>query len=237
MSKLPIQIDYVGLQSYSDVLEIQEEAFQNLLNEKSGSSDNHAEMKLILCQHNPVYTLGKNGKLENLLPIARNSGAEFIHSSRGGDITFHGPGQLVGYPILDLERIGIGLARYIELLEESIINTISKFGIKGGRYSGASGVWLDANLPGKVRKICAMGIRSSRWVTMHGFALNINTDLNYFDYINPCGFVDKGVTSMQKEFNKKQDFHKIMETYTHEFCRSFNLEEKLNSQKMPHAKV
>lgn len=237
MFKLPVLIDYVGLQSYSDVLELQEEAFQNLLNQKSGISDSHAEMKLILCQHNPVYTLGKNGKLENLLPIARDSGAEFIHSSRGGDITFHGPGQLVGYPILDLERIGIGLARYIELLEESIINTISKFGIKGGRYSGASGVWLDQNLPGKVRKICAMGIRSSRWVTMHGFALNINTDLKYFDYINPCGFVDKGVTSMYKELNEKQDFQKVLETYSHEFCRSFNLEGKLNFQKMPHAKI
>ena len=171
-----------------------------------------------------MYTLGKNGDKSNLLKQAEESGAEFHYSSRGGDITYHGPGQLVGYPILDLERLDIGLAKYIELLEETIIKTIRHYGLIGERHDGASGVWLDTLDPLKIRKICAIGIRSSRWVTMHGFAFNINTDLNYFNFINPCGFVDKGVTSLEVEMDKKMDFDQVVQEFIDQFKNTFNVE-------------
>ncbi|MBE6182004.1 MAG: lipoyl(octanoyl) transferase LipB [Rikenellaceae bacterium] len=165
-------------------------------------SDNSEEAGCVLfVEHLPVYTLGKSGHSENLL-IARNTleamGAQFFHIDRGGDITFHGPGQLVGYPILDLEKVGIGLREYIDALEEAVIRTVDHFGIRGGRIAGASGVWIDIESP-RPRKICAIGVRSSRYVTMHGFALNVTTDLNWFARINPCGFTDRGVTSIALE--------------------------------------
>ena len=156
---------------------------------------------ILLVEHPPVYTLGKSGHAENLL-IARETlegmGVQFFHIDRGGDITFHGPGQLVCYPILDLDRLGIGLREYIEALEEAVIRTVAEYGIAAGRIAGASGVWID---PGKARprKICAIGVRSSRYVTMHGFALNVTTDLRWFSRINPCGFTDWGVTSIAAE--------------------------------------
>ena len=156
---------------------------------------------VLLVEHPPVYTLGKSGHAENLLvnqEALEAMGAQFFHIDRGGDITFHGPGQLVCYPILDLERIGIGLREYIEALEEAVIRTVAEYGIAAGRIAGASGVWID---PGKARprKICAIGVRSSRYVTMHGFALNVTTDLEWFSRINPCGFTDRGVTSIAAE--------------------------------------
>lgn len=160
---------------------------------------------ILLVEHPPVYTLGKSGHAENLL-IGREAleamGAQFFHIDRGGDITFHGPGQLVCYPILDLERIGIGLREYIEALEEAVIRTVAEYGIAAGRIAGASGVWID---PGKARprKICAIGVRSSRYVTMHGFALNVTTDLEWFSRINPCGFTDRGATSIERETGAK----------------------------------
>ena len=156
---------------------------------------------ILLVEHPPVYTLGKSGHAENLL-VAREAleamGAQFFHIDRGGDITFHGPGQLVCYPILDLERIGMGLREYIDALEEAVIRTVAEYGIAAGRIAGASGVWIDPE-GRRPRKICAIGVRSSRFITMHGFALNVSTDLEWFTRINPCGFTDRGVTSIVSE--------------------------------------
>lgn len=156
---------------------------------------------VLLVEHPPVYTLGKSGHAENLLVgerTLRELGAQFFHTDRGGDITFHGPGQIVCYPILDLERLGMGLREYIAALEEAVIRTVARYGIRAGRIAGASGVWIDPE--GRTpRKICAIGVRSSRYVTMHGFALNVSTDLGWFTRINPCGFTDRGVTSIERE--------------------------------------
>ena len=160
---------------------------------------------ILLVEHPPVYTLGKSGHAENLL-VGREAleamGAQFFHIDRGGDITFHGPGQLVCYPILDLERLGIGLRAYIDALEESVIRTVAEYGIRAGRIAGASGVWIveEGAAP---RKICAIGVRSSRYITMHGFALNVTTDLEWFSRINPCGFTDRGATSIERETGAK----------------------------------
>ena len=215
--------EYIGLKSYGEVLEIQEAYFNLLLEEKKEHGKSTSPCKMFLCQHQPVYTLGKNGEESNLLPQAKESGAEFFHTSRGGDITYHGPGQLVGYPIIDLERMNLGLAQYIENIEEVIIRVLKEYDIIGKRLDKASGVWLDVDNPGKTRKICAIGIRSSRFVTMHGFAFNINTDLSYFNNINPCGFTDKGVTSMQKELEEKQYFMHITERVINTFRKVFDL--------------
>lgn len=170
-----------------------------------GADDADDAGTVLLVEHPPVYTLGKSGHAENLLvnqEALKAMGAQFFHIDRGGDITFHGPGQLVCYPILDLERIGIGLREYIEALEEAVIRTVAEYGIAAGRIAGASGVWID---PGKARprKICAIGVRSSRYVTMHGFALNVTTDLEWFSRINPCGFTDRGATSIERETGAK----------------------------------
>jgi lipoyl(octanoyl) transferase len=157
---------------------------------------------LILCEHPHVYTLGKSGKESNLLineEMLKKIGAQFYRTSRGGDITYHGPGQVVGYPVFDLESMNIRVKEYIWLLEQSVISFLSSYKLDARRLEGATGVWLDPDIPGKARKICSIGVRISRYVTMHGFALNINTDLKYFRYINPCGFNDKDVTSLQKE--------------------------------------
>ncbi len=157
---------------------------------------------LLFCEHPPVYTLGKSGHPENLLVSDEElsqKGIQFVQTNRGGDITFHGEDQIVGYPILDLERFYTDIGRYLRNLEEVIIRTIGDYGMKGERSKGETGVWLDPEVPGRARKICAMGVRCSRWVTMHGFALNVNTDLAYFNNIIPCGIQDKSVTSMQKK--------------------------------------
>jgi lipoyl(octanoyl) transferase len=157
---------------------------------------------LLLVEHPPVYTLGKSGKPEHLLISElemTDKGIEYFHINRGGDITFHGPEQLVGYPILDLEKFKPDLGWYLRSLEEVIILTMADFGLIGDRSKGETGVWMDPSIPSMARKICAMGIKCSRWITMHGFALNVNTDLNYFNYIVPCGIENKQVTSIQKE--------------------------------------
>ena len=156
----------------------------------------------LLCEHPPVYTLGKSGKKENVLmsddALAKN-GIAFFNTNRGGDITFHGLQQIVGYPILDLEKYYTDIGKYLRNLEEMIILTIAEYGIKGGRSKGETGVWIDADIAGSERKICAIGVRCSRWITMHGFALNVNTDLGYFNNIIPCGIEDKQVTSIERE--------------------------------------
>ena len=165
---------------------------------------------ILLVEHPPVYTLGKSGHAENLL-VGREAleamGAQFFHIDRGGDITFHGPGQLVCYPILDLARLGIGLREYIFRLEESVIEVVGRYGIRGARIAGASGVWIGEGATpdgkGRPRKICAIGVRSSRYITMHGFALNVTTDLEWFSRINPCGFTDRGATSIERETGAK----------------------------------
>ncbi len=192
---------------YAKALDIQAEKFNALLVAKAKGEKGRNE--LLFCEHDPVLTIGKSGKDSNLLiPEARLQalGVSYYHINRGGDITYHGPGQITGYPIFDLETWHIGLKQYIYRLEETIIRFLALYGLKGERLEGATGVWLDPFVAGKARKICAIGVKSSRFVTMHGFALNINTDLNYFSLINPCGFTDKGVTSLAKELGKEQDF-------------------------------
>lgn len=166
----------------------------------------------LFCEHPPVYTLGKSGHMQNVLMSRNdmdNNHIEFFHTNRGGDITFHGLQQVVGYPILDLEKIYTDIGRYLRDLEEVIILTLASYGIIAGRSKGETGVWIDAGITGSERKICAMGIRCSRWVTMHGFALNVNTDLSYFDNIIPCGIVNKKVTSIEKELGYKVDFDEV----------------------------
>ncbi len=163
-----------------------------------------------LCTHPHVYTLGKSGHMEHLLlndARMQELGASFYKTNRGGDITYHGPGQIVGYPMLDLEKFFTDLGRYMRSLEEVIIRTLAHYGLQGGRLAGSTGVWLDPDDPARARKICAMGVKCSRWITMHGFALNANTDMRYFDHIVPCGIGDKGVTSMYKEL-----LHEVNET-------------------------
>lgn len=192
---------------YAKALDIQTEKFNALLAAKAKGEKGRNE--LLFCEHDPVLTIGKSGKDSNLLiPEARLQalGVSYYHINRGGDITYHGPGQITGYPIFDLETWHIGLKQYIYRLEETIIRFLALYGLKGERLEGATGVWLDPFVAGKARKICAIGVKSSRFVTMHGFALNINTDLNYFSLINPCGFTDKGVTSLAKELGKERDF-------------------------------
>lgn len=167
---------------------------------------------LIFCEHPHVITIGKHGKEENLLfqeSFLKQKGVSLFQIDRGGDITYHGPGQLVGYPIFDLETFNIGLRQYIFNIEEIIIRLLAKYGIQSERFEGAAGVWIETTIPSKARKICAIGVRSSRFVTMHGFALNVNTDLSYFSLINPCGFTDKGVTSMEKELGHKVDIEEV----------------------------
>lgn len=195
---------------YAKALDIQTEKFNALLAAKAKGEKGRNE--LLFCEHDPVLTIGKSGKDSNLLiPEARLQalGVSYYHINRGGDITYHGPGQITGYPIFDLETWHIGLKQYIYRLEETIIRFLALYGLKGERLEGATGVWLDPFVAGKARKICAIGVKSSRFVTMHGFALNINTDLNYFSLINPCGFTDKGVTSLAKELGKEQDFEEV----------------------------
>ena len=197
----------LGRIAYPEALEIQTKAFDLLLeNKKEGTSGNN---ELLFCEHDPVLTIGKSGKDANLLvseELLRLKGLSLYHIGRGGDITYHGPGQITGYPIFDLDCWGLGLKQYIHTLEEIIIRFLSLYDLCGKRLEGATGVWLDPDAPGKARKICAIGVKSSRFVTMHGFALNINTDMGFYSLINPCGFTDKGVTSLEKETGSPQDF-------------------------------
>ncbi|RHJ83186.1 lipoyl(octanoyl) transferase LipB [Parabacteroides sp. AM08-6] len=199
----------LGYIDYADALKRQTIAFNALLDAKVHGMQ--GENQLLFCEHAPVLTIGKSGKDTNLLipqDLLQARGISFYHINRGGDITYHGPGQITGYPIFDLDCWHLGLKQYISKLEEIIIIFLALYGIKGERLNGATGVWIDPLVKGCARKICAIGVKSSRFVTMHGFALNINTDLSYFSLINPCGFTDKGVTSLEKELGEKQDFEK-----------------------------
>jgi lipoyl(octanoyl) transferase len=209
-----IVFEDLGLMDYREAWDLQEIRFNSLVDHKKDPAGEAPEQYLLFCEHPHVYTLGKSGNETNLLireDFLNKIGATYYRTNRGGDITYHGPGQIVGYPILDLESLGIGLKEYIQLLEEAMIRLLSWHGIETSRMDGATGVWMDADHPVKARKICAIGVRSSRHVTMHGFALNVNTNLEYFTYINPCGFETKGVTSMEKELGIRQDMGKVKE--------------------------
>jgi lipoyl(octanoyl) transferase len=181
---------------------------------------------LLFVEHPPVYTLGKSGQLDNLLlsEVELNQkGIEFYKTNRGGDITFHGPEQIVGYPIIDLEKFYTDIGRYLRNLEEVIILTMAEYGLKGERSKGETGVWLDPQVAGQERKICAIGVRCSRWITMHGFAFNINTDLQYFDHIIPCGIQNKTVTSMEKETGQKLDLEEVKKKLKRNFEKVFEV--------------
>lgn len=195
-----------GLTDYQKAWDKQEKAFNEAIELKSVGKI--PVNRLIFCEHPHVLTLGKHGDAHNLLysdEFLNQKGVALYRTNRGGDVTYHGPGQIVGYPIFDLEQFGLGLKQYIHRMEEVIIRFLKIYGIESDRLEGATGVWLGKDTPSKARKICAIGVRSSRFVTMHGFALNINTDLSYFQLINPCGFVDKGVTSLEKELDHTLD--------------------------------
>lgn len=200
----------MGHKDYQETWDFQEELFQKILALKIKNRRENTELQtpnyFLFVEHPHVYTLGKSGEIEHLLlseEQLKEKGATFYKINRGGDITYHGPGQIVGYPILDLENFFTDIHKYLRLLEEMVILTLAEYGLKAERSKGETGVWLDVETP-FARKICAMGVRASRWVTMHGFALNVNTDLGYFDHIVPCGIQGKAVTSLNVELGKKE---------------------------------
>jgi lipoyl(octanoyl) transferase len=215
------QVLDVGLKPYQEVLQLQESFFKkNVAAKEQGRPTVNT---LILCEHYPVYTLGKSGKRENILVSDEELNAEYYQVNRGGDVTFHGPGQLVAYPVFDIDSFSIGLAEYITRLEEIVIESLKEYGLCGERIEGAAGIWLkgvesEATID---RKICAIGVRASRHVTMHGLAVNINTDLTYFDKIVPCGLEGKGVTSLQKELGNEISMASYKAIFLLAFERSF----------------
>jgi len=232
----------LGLVPYKEAWELQEELFARIVavkrhNKHHPEQKRHSDDYLLFCEHPPVYTLGKSGHLSNLLLEKEKLnalGIEYFKINRGGDITFHGPGQLVAYPILDLDHFFKDISRYMRTLEEVIIRSLRDFGIAAGRLRGATGVWLDPDDPLRARKICAMGVRSSRWVTMHGWALNVHTDLAYFNHIIPCGIADKSVTSMEKELGAAPDMQAVKDALKRHFEEAFAcrlLEEKAEDEK------
>ena len=225
-----VKITELGFLPYNEAWDIQEEYFSNTIAVKRQNrqldSSILTENHLLLVEHPPVFTLGKSGKIDHLLlkeEVLKSKGIAFFKTNRGGDITFHGPGQLVGYPILDLDNFFTDIHKYLRYLEEIIIKTLSDFGLNSARSDGETGVWLDLDTP-FARKICAMGVRASRWVTMHGFALNINTDLSYFDYIVPCGIQGKGVTSIAKELKREVDPSIVKAAVLKNFSEVFEVE-------------
>ena len=194
---------------------------------RTQTSELSTQHYLLFVEHPPVYTLGKSGNIENVLMSEEQleeNGIQFFRTNRGGDITFHGDQQIVGYPILDLEKFYTDIGKYLRNLEEVIILTMADYGLKGTRSAGETGVWLDPDIPGRERKICAMGVRTSRWITMHGFAFNVNTDLSYFNSIIPCGIQNKQVTSLEKELGKKIDFEEAKERVKKNFEKVFEVE-------------
>jgi lipoyl(octanoyl) transferase len=232
---LKYRVEYkdIGYRDYKETWDYQTELFDKLVSLKrsvGGDSvppDQSVPGTLIFVEHPHVYTLGKSGSENNLLIDyiqLKARDASFYRIDRGGDITYHGPGQIVGYPIFDLDAVNIGLKEYIYRLEEAIIQTVAEFGLKASRLEGGTGVWLDPEVGGKARKICAIGVRASRYVTMHGFAFNVNTSLEYFNFINPCGFTDKGVTSLEKELGAKQDIEKVKSVVRRKLKDIFDLE-------------
>lgn len=220
--KRSIEIIDCGVVEYGMAWQTQVGYFDNLLSLKSGKEPLGTPIDgcgvLMFCEHPHVYTLGRSGSVNNLLvddDFLRSIEATYFKTDRGGDITYHGYGQLVGYPILDLEFLGLSLKQYIDLVEQTVIDTVAQWGVVAGRLDGATGVWIDGQ-----RKICAIGVKASRYVTMHGFALNVNTDMKYFSYINPCGFVDKGVTSLEMELGQRVDMEQVKMVFADNFMRA-----------------
>lgn len=228
----PVIFKDLGIIDYKEAWDYQEKLLQQnvavksaIRNDSSQAGILDTENYFLLCEHLPVYTLGKSGDMKNVLmreeELVENN-IQFFKTNRGGDITFHGPQQIVGYPILDLEKFYTDIGKYLRNLEEVIILTIDEYGIKGERSAGETGVWIEPGVTGKERKICAIGVRCSRWITMHGFALNVNTDLAYFDNIIPCGIVNKQITSIEKELGKKVDFEEVKISVLQNFKKVFN---------------
>ncbi len=213
-----------GLIDYRKCWDYQEKLLEEVQADKKARKGPSPLNRFLLVEHPHVYTLGKSGDAHNLLirdEFLKKIGATFCRIDRGGDITYHGPGQLVGYPIIDLEYYRMGVREYIEKVEDAIIATVARYGIHGARKEGAIGVWLDPEIPSKARKICAIGVRVSRYVTMHGFALNVNTDMRYFSYINPCGFTAYGATSLERELGRKIGMEEIKELVREKFNHHF----------------
>lgn len=211
---------------YKQAWDHQESLLQQAIEAKRNGENGVTKHHLLFVEHPPVYTLGKSGKTEHVLISEAErleKGISFYNTNRGGDITFHGPEQLVGYPILDLEKFYTDIGRYLRALEEVIIRTLADYGIAAGRSAGETGVWLDADREGSERKICAMGVRCSRWVTMHGFALNVNTELDYFNHIIPCGIQNKSVTSMQQELGRPVAMEGVKEIVKKHFATVFDV--------------
>jgi lipoyl(octanoyl) transferase len=229
-----VYFEDLGVKSYQPTWDYQESLLakntqiKSIAREKGENvMDSITEHRFLMVEHPPVFTLGKNGKREHVLVSEeqlQKLGIEFFHINRGGDITYHGLQQIVGYPILDLDKFKTDLGWYLRSLEQVIIDSIAEYGLKGERSSGETGVWLAPENPFMARKICAMGIKCSRWITMHGFALNVNTDLSHFEYIVPCGIQGKTVTSLEKELGKKVDYQEVKEKIKKHFARIFDCE-------------
>lgn len=230
-----ITIKDLGLIDYQEGWDFQEKLFNEVVETKLSNRDKPGEAQtetpnyLLFCEHPHVYTLGKSGKKENLLldeEGLEQKDASYYKINRGGDITYHGPGQLVCYPILDLDNFFEDIHKYLRLLEQAVIDTLDHYGIKAGRIDGLTGVWLDYENPGggNPRKICAMGVRSSRWVTMHGLALNVNTNLEYFSNIIPCGIDDKAVTSVEMELGQQVEMNEIIAVLQENIVKHFEME-------------
>lgn len=228
-----VQFQDLGLRNYKEVWDYQETLLQENTTVKAQYRNQDlvqvtewpTRHHLLFVEHPPVYTLGKNGKETHVLiseTERQARGIDYFHINRGGDITFHGPGQLVGYPILDLEKFRTDLGWYLRSLEEVIILTMATYGLKGERSPGETGVWIDPHVKGRERKICAMGIKCSRWITMHGFAFNVNANLDYFQYIVPCGIENKQVTSLQKELGREIPMDEIKAEVRKHFEQVFN---------------
>ncbi len=223
----------LGLMDYQKAWDYQTELFNKILAVKSENrnlpeneqraTDNY----LLFCEHPHVFTIGKSGDEKNLvIPLEHLSsiGASYHQINRGGDITYHGPGQIVVYPVIDLENFFTDIHQYMRTLEESVIGTLKVFGVEAGRIKGLTGVWLDWSNEQKARKICALGVKTSRWVTMHGLAMNVNTDLNYFNHIVPCGIQDKLVTSMKKDLNSDQNIGRVKDTLKQKIAELFEMQ-------------
>ena len=228
MNKEQIIFQDLGKMPYQAAWDYQEKLLQENVKKKSTVGGQQLTVNhLLFVEHPPVYTLGKSGNKDNVLMTddeLQANNIEFFHTNRGGDITFHGPEQIVGYPILDLEKFYTDIGKYLRNIEEVIILTMSAYGIKGDKSAGETGVWIEPGVPGKERKICAIGVRCSRWITMHGFAFNVNTDLSYFNNIIPCGIVNKQVTSMQKELGHSLNMQEVKEKVKSNFERVFEAE-------------
>lgn len=230
-----VDFQNLGRIRYKEAWDYQQGLFDSLIREKNEKKSKAADdafsnvslkQYLLFCEHEHVYTIGKSGNKQNLLiakTVCESKNIDLHSIDRGGDITYHGPGQLVAYPIIDLEEYGIGIKSYISMLEDVVISTLRHFYIEGEKDEKAMGVWIDAKDPLKARKICAIGVRASRFVTMHGLALNVNADLSYFDFINPCGFTDRGVTSISKELNKEVDIKEVVERMKVAFAEVFGM--------------